>query len=97
MTFAPGEIPVARGATIGRSGNAGSSGGPHLHMDVRHTATGDPVDPMPYFKTSFADKTAPEMRKLTLYAVDAKATWTMPQKTKPPHTASRRGEKYIRG
>jgi len=70
MTFAPGEIPVARGASIGRSGNAGSSGGPHLHMDVRHTATGDPVDPMPYFKTSFADKTAPEMRKLTLYAVD---------------------------
>ena len=97
MTFAPGEIPVARAYTIGRSGNAGSSGGPHLHMDVRHTATGDPVDPMPYFKTSFADKTAPEMRKLTLYAVDGEGYVDNATKTKPPHTASRRGEKYIRG
>ena len=39
LNFAPDEIPVNRGEIIGISGNAGSSGGPHLHMDVRDTAT----------------------------------------------------------
>jgi len=70
MEFAPDEIPVSRGETIGLSGNAGSSGGPHLHMDVRHTATGDAVDPLPYFRNIIADNVAPQARSLGLYAVE---------------------------
>lgn len=70
MEFAPGEIPVARGEQIGVSGNAGSSGGPHLHFDVRHTASGDALDPLPYYSNLVVDKVVPQPRALDLYAVE---------------------------
>lgn len=70
MEFEPGDIPVKRGETIGRSGNAGSSGGPHLHFDVRDTALEDPLDPLEYFRKSIKDNVAPEVRQLALYPVN---------------------------
>lgn len=69
LEFAPGEIPVGKGEVIALSGNAGSSGGPHLHMDVRDSATGDALDPMPYFRSRISDKAAPEVRQVALYPV----------------------------
>ncbi len=67
MEFKPNEIPVKRGDVIAFSGNAGSSGGPHLHMDVRDLETGDALDPMPYFKGLIADNVKPEVRTIALY------------------------------
>lgn len=67
LEFAPGEIPVKRGQLIGRSGNAGSSGGPHLHMDVRDLATGYALDPLIYYKKYIKDTTPPEIRAIALY------------------------------
>jgi len=67
MTFSPDEIPVSRGEVIAISGNSGSSGGPHLHMDVRDSATEEALDPMPYFRSRIADTVAPEVRGLALY------------------------------
>ncbi len=69
LNFEPGQLPVKRGERIGLSGNSGSSGGPHLHMDVRDTATGHTLDPMPYYKDRVADKVAPDVRSLALYPV----------------------------
>ena len=60
--FKPDELPVKRGETIGKSGNAGSSGGPHLHLDVRDTSTGEAIDPLPYFRRHITDNVAPEVR-----------------------------------
>ena len=70
MEFKPNEIPVKRGEVIAFSGNAGSSGGPHLHMDVRDLETGDALDPMPYFKGLITDNVKPDVRTIALYPHD---------------------------
>ncbi len=65
--FAPGEIPVKQGEIIGKSGNSGSSGGPHLHLDIRNTETQEPLNPQQWF-TQIPDRVAPEVRRLVIYA-----------------------------
>lgn len=68
--FADGEIPVAQGDIIGYSGNAGSSGGPHLHLDVRDSETQDPMDPQEWLSSYITDDVAPEVRRLLFYSHD---------------------------
>ncbi|MDE7091982.1 MAG: M23 family metallopeptidase, partial [Muribaculaceae bacterium] len=72
LDFEPNEIPVKRGEIIALSGNAGSSGGPHLHMDIRDTATGDALDPMEFYRQYVNDNVAPEVRQIGLYPVPDK-------------------------
>lgn len=67
LEFEPGEIPVVKGEKIALSGNSGSSGGPHLHMDVRDTKTGETTDPLPYYKKYIQDNLAPDVRSIALY------------------------------
>lgn len=74
MSFKEHQIPVKRGEQIGLSGNAGSSGGPHLHLDIRDTKTGHALDPLPYFKKHITDKVAPEVRAVALYPVKGKGS-----------------------
>lgn len=65
--FADGEIPVGQGDMIGYSGNAGSSGGPHLHLDIRDTETQDPMDPQEWLSQYITDDVVPEVRRLVVY------------------------------
>ena len=56
----PDEYPVKAGQRIALSGNTGYSFGPHLHLDVFETETGDYIDPMPFFKKNLKDTRAPK-------------------------------------
>lgn len=53
-----GVLPVDSIEVIGRSGNSGSSGGPHLHFEIRETQTEFPVNPL-LWDFPVADSRAP--------------------------------------
>lgn len=42
----PGVLPVKKGDIIAWSGNSGSSGGPHLHFELRDAATQETINPL---------------------------------------------------
>ncbi|MGP1539001.1 M23 family metallopeptidase [Bacteroides pyogenes] len=64
---APDEYPVKAGQQIAWSGNTGYSFGPHLHLDVFETETGDYVDPMPFFRTKIKDTRPPKADGIMLF------------------------------
>ena len=59
--------PVRAGQKIALSGNTGYSFGPHLHLDVFETETGDYIDPMPFFKKNLKDTRAPKADGIMLF------------------------------
>lgn len=63
----PGEYPVKAGQVIALGGNTGYSFGPHLHLDVFESSTGDYVDPMSFFASRIKDSTAPKAEGIMLF------------------------------
>lgn len=70
ISFTPDQIPVERGEIIGKSGNAGSSAGPHLHFETRRIDADRAIDPMQFYADRIADRTPPEVRRLSLIPLD---------------------------
>ena len=67
LTCSPEEYPVKAGEVIAMSGNTGYSFGPHLHLDLFESATGDYIDPLPHFAESVNDHTAPRADGIMLF------------------------------
>ncbi|WP_159020018.1 M23 family metallopeptidase [Algibacter sp. L3A6] len=65
----PEELPVTQGELVAYSGNTGSSGGPHLHFEIRNKDE-HPINPM-LFGIDILDTKAPVVQSLYVYPLDS--------------------------
>ena len=67
LTPSPELFPVKKGEFVGRAGNSGSSGGPHLHFEIRNTATQTTLNYGAYGLYRVTDRTPPTLTRLLFY------------------------------
>lgn len=98
IDFAPDEFPVEKGEFIALSGNSGSSGGPHLHFEVRDTK-GNPVNLLMTRIFDITDTQSPYFRDVKFYgATQLYGTYfTYPVKVRTPMKTIKvkKGNRYV--
>lgn len=67
-----GELLVDEGELVAYSGNTGGSSGPHLHFEIRNSATEHPMNPL-LFGYEVRDATEPTLLEAYAYPLDKSA------------------------
>lgn len=67
LTYTEESFSVKQGEIIAYSGNTGSSGGPHLHFEIRDTQSEHILDPLPLYKDRIKDTRSPDLQSIRLY------------------------------
>lgn len=68
-----GTLPVRKGEEIAKSGNSGSSGGPHLHFEIRRTKEEIMLNPL-LFHMPAKDTSKPVVQGLMVYPLSDEAS-----------------------
>lgn len=83
---------VKKGDVIAYTGNTGSSGGPHLHFEIRDTKTENVYNPL-FFGFDVKDKTPPAITSLAVYSFDENAR--KGPKNRKVYTVTKTSGKYV--
>ena len=91
--LSPGDLPIDKGDVIAASGNTGSSGGPHLHFELRETSTQKPVNVLKY-GFNIMDNISPRLYSLFMYLNEGEGINRTIKESKE-YTLTTKGNNYI--
>jgi hypothetical protein len=85
---------LKQGDLIAFSGNSGSSGGPHLHYEIRKSDSENPINPL-NFEFGASDDIEPVFEKLVVYPVNRYSLINGENKPRKINVAGGNGNYYI--
>ncbi|MBK5720169.1 M23 family metallopeptidase [Dysgonomonas sp. Marseille-P4677] len=70
ITLDASVFPLKKGDLFAYSGNTGSSGGPHVHFEIRNTENQIALDALEYYKDKIDDNLSPIVKGIAVYPVE---------------------------